>query len=342
MLKVSVIVPVYGVECYLDKCVSSIVGQTYKNLEIILVDDGSPDNCPKMCDEWAKKDRRIKVIHKENGGLSSARNAALDVCDGDYITFVDSDDFLDKNACFEMIKNIKDSDVLVGQMAYVTPIRTAYKQSFEKQVLTKSNKLIENYFAHKNKIGSMACAKLYKKEIFDGLRFLVGRIYEDASIMPKILERCEKIVVIPETLYYWRENIRGITHTKNLKYYSDMILLFREQIQFVLNRYDAVHANICKDLYNYLVNTFFEAEIEKNTQVKQLIQQELQEIVVDKTINNNFTEQEMQIIKDIIASTRRKDLLKEAQKKKAKRNKRKFFRGIIGILVRNKDFYSVT
>ena len=92
---VSVIVPVYKVEKYLDKCIESIVGQTYENLEIILVDDGSPDNCPTMCDEWAQKDSRIKVIHKENGGLSSARNAGLDACTGDYIGFVDSDDWIE-------------------------------------------------------------------------------------------------------------------------------------------------------------------------------------------------------------------------------------------------------
>lgn len=93
--KISVIVPVYKVENFLDRCVESIVGQTYENLEIILVDDGSPDNCPSMCDKWAEKDRRIKVIHKENGGVSSARNAALDIVSGDYIGFVDSDDWID-------------------------------------------------------------------------------------------------------------------------------------------------------------------------------------------------------------------------------------------------------
>lgn len=93
---ISVIVPVYNVEKYLDKCVDSIVNQTYKNLEIILVDDGSPDNCPKMCDNWAKKDKRIKVIHKENGGVSSARNVGIDNAKGEYIGFVDSDDWTEK------------------------------------------------------------------------------------------------------------------------------------------------------------------------------------------------------------------------------------------------------
>ena len=101
---ISVIVPVYKAEKYLDKCVQSIVNQTYKNLEIILVDDGSPDNCPQMCDEWAKKDSRIKVIHKENGGVSSARNAALDICLGEYAAFADSDDFIEENMLESMMK----------------------------------------------------------------------------------------------------------------------------------------------------------------------------------------------------------------------------------------------
>ena len=104
---ISVIVPIYKVEKYLDECIESIVNKTYRNLEIILVDDGSPDKCPEMCDQWAKKDERIRVIHKENGGLSSARNAGLDVATGDYVGFVDSDDFIERdmyekkiNICF--------------------------------------------------------------------------------------------------------------------------------------------------------------------------------------------------------------------------------------------------
>ena len=102
--KISVIVPVYNVEQYLDRCVNSIVQQTYQNLEIVLIDDGSPDQCPQMCDEWSKKDNRIKVVHKENGGLSSARNAGLDTASGEYIAFVDSDDYID-NQMLELMLN---------------------------------------------------------------------------------------------------------------------------------------------------------------------------------------------------------------------------------------------
>ena len=121
MDKISVIVPVYNVEKYLDKCVESIVNQTYKNLEIILVDDGSTDSCPEICDEWAKKDNRIKVIHKPNGGLSSARNAGMDSMTGSYIQFVDSDDYIKSNMIEVMYGNIikGDYDVCVCNYSFI-------------------------------------------------------------------------------------------------------------------------------------------------------------------------------------------------------------------------------
>ncbi|MBR1540013.1 MAG: glycosyltransferase [Clostridia bacterium] len=107
---ISIIVPVYKVEKYLDKCINSIVSQTYKNLEVILVDDGSPDSCGKMCDEWTQKDTRIKVIHKENGGLSDARNFGLDCAKGKYIQFVDSDDYIEKDMIEFLYKNLKENN----------------------------------------------------------------------------------------------------------------------------------------------------------------------------------------------------------------------------------------
>ena len=124
--KISIIVPVYKVEKYLDKCVRSIVEQTYKNLEIILVDDGSPDNCPAMCDEWARKDSRIAVIHKENGGVSSARNAGLAACTGDYVGFVDSDDWIDSGMCEEAMRIILATGVMQVEFA-ITDVNQRFK-----------------------------------------------------------------------------------------------------------------------------------------------------------------------------------------------------------------------
>lgn len=108
---ISVIVPIYNVESYLNRCVESIVNQTYQNLEIILVDDGSPDNCPQICDDWARKDSRIKVIHKENGGLSDARNAGMNIATGEYISFIDSDDYVALDFCETMLLVIKKRTV---------------------------------------------------------------------------------------------------------------------------------------------------------------------------------------------------------------------------------------
>lgn len=111
--KISIIVPIYKVEQFIDKCIDSIVNQSYNNLEIILIDDGSPDRCPEICDEWAKKDSRIKVIHKENGGAASARNAGLEIATGDYIGFVDSDDWIDKDMYEFLIKQLpEDADFI--------------------------------------------------------------------------------------------------------------------------------------------------------------------------------------------------------------------------------------
>ena len=107
---ISVIVPIYNVEKYLDRCVGSIINQTYKNLEIILVDDGSPDNCPQMCDDYAKKDSRIKVVHKENGGLSDARNAGMKVATGEYVSFIDSDDYISLDFYETLLETIVDND----------------------------------------------------------------------------------------------------------------------------------------------------------------------------------------------------------------------------------------
>ena len=340
---ITVVVPIYNVEEYLDKCISSIVNQTYKNLEIILVDDGSPDKCPEMCDEWAKKDNRIIVIHKENGGLSDARNCGLDISTGDYITFVDSDDFLDENACSNMLNNILryNADLLQAQVAYVTPIRTIYKTNPMFKVFDNKLEFIPDYMLNKNSIGAMACAKLYKKELFCDLRFLVGRIYEDAEIMHKILEKCNKVVIIPETVYFWRENIKGITHTKNFKYYSDMILLYKEQVEFFFQKDKELSKKIFSNFYHYLIRTYFEVLVQKNNQVIELVLDELKKIFNNKN-SLNLKIDEIILLEDILNNVHRKELLKKFRKKINIIRMKNFIKRIVSIFVKNKDFYSIS
>ena len=148
---VSIIVPVYKVEKYLDRCVESLVNQTYKNIEIILVDDGSPDNCPEMCDAWAQKDSRIVVIHKENGGVSSARNKGLESARGEWIWFVDSDDYVELFALEKLVPMTDNSDLII----FDTRIDELY---------VKDDRFFDNYY-FMYRFGFGPCNKLYKKSI---------------------------------------------------------------------------------------------------------------------------------------------------------------------------------
>lgn len=228
---ISVIVPIYNVEKYLDKCVDSIVNQTYKNLEIILVDDGSPDNCPAMCDEWAKKDSRIKVIHKTNGGLSDARNFGIDIASGNYLFFLDSDDFIDKDCIQKLFDSIwtDKSDISI-----TLPIR--YLPNQNTKIMYKSNpKGVFNKYVilecmFKYSLPWSACGKLFKIDLFKKKRFPVNRLCEDLFLIPSIIYDSNKISIIEENLYYYRYNTNSIMNIKPSE-------------KFINDRFDAISFN---------------------------------------------------------------------------------------------------
>ena len=205
---ISVIVPVYKAEKYLDKCVQSIVNQTYKNLEIILVDDGSPDNCPQICDEWAKKDGRIKVIHKENGGVSSARNTALDICLGEYAAFADSDDFIEENMLESMMKTAEKAkaEVVVCGFTFEENGQEISKIPFNNKVYTnKNNELLYAYIS--DEIRPEACAKLIKKSVIGKTRFDLSVKYgEDQLFNYEILKKCTCLAGVENGFYHYVQN----------------------------------------------------------------------------------------------------------------------------------------
>lgn len=236
---ISVIVPVYNVAEYLPECVDSIINQTYTNLEIILVDDGSTDDCPRICDAYASKDSRIRVIHKENGGLSDARNAGLDICTGELIGFVDSDDFIDKNMYFKLYNaSIKHtSDVSVCH--YINDENGKCDQSKFActMVLNSKYDMIHQVFSGGGGTLS-ACLKLYKHSIFDEVRFPKGRNYEDAYIILSVIENASRMVVIPDNLYFYRKRIGSITKTDiwNDKMW-DGIFVYKHVLEVLKNNY---------------------------------------------------------------------------------------------------------
>lgn len=217
---ITIIVPVYNVEKYLTKCVNSILEQTYKNLEIILVDDGSPDKCPQICDEYAKKDNRIKVIHKNNGGLSDARNKGLDMATGKYISFVDSDDYIDKKMIEKLYNNLlkNEADISICNIYKIYPNGTKIKKNLPQSEITVSDE--EKYIYTYNKYGMItvtAWSKLYKKEIFTNIRYPLGKIHEDEYIIFDILKKANKISYFDEALYYYLQRTESIIGTFSLK-----------------------------------------------------------------------------------------------------------------------------
>ena len=224
---ISVIIPVYNVEKYLDRCVESVVNQTYKNLEIFLVDDGSPDNCPQMCDDWTKKDARIKVIHKENGGLSSARNVALEILSGDYLTFIDSDDYVRQDMLEIMLDRIfKDN----SDMAICNYERFSDNPDDEQWDNTHplKNEVISREEAHKRICFGeywhyvLACCKLYKSELFEGFEFPEGRLHEDMFTSHLIIDKCNSVSCVEDALYYYYQNDESISNTFDIRSFDIM------------------------------------------------------------------------------------------------------------------------
>lgn len=223
--KLSVIVPIYKVEPFLKKCVESILSQDYDNLEVILVDDGSPDDCPKICDEYATMDCRVKVIHKSNGGLCSARNAGLDVANGDYVTFVDSDDYIEPYAYSSMMSYMADNqlDIIGGGYRYFRPWKTVNKMleapmdgSFK--ILRSEAALDELYFGSQMflPITIMVWNKIYRKSLFNNLRFPEGYIFEDTLITPMLLNQAKKIGVLNKLVYTYNIHL-GSNSTSGMK-----------------------------------------------------------------------------------------------------------------------------
>ncbi len=234
---ISVIVPIYKVEKYLDKCVNSIINQTYTDLEIILVDDGSPDNCSAMCDEYAKQDRRIKVIHKANGGLSDARNAGLDICKGEYIAFVDSDDWLEDNyikIMYDQIIEDKSDMVICGYQRVDEHNKVLNVDRIATNIVRYDNSNKFELLFHNNSIARIvAWNKLYARHIFDTLRYPIGRIYEDEFVIYDVINNCNKITLLPDVLYNYLVRNDSITGTKVV---TDKIIHGIDCVKYRLSR----------------------------------------------------------------------------------------------------------
>ena len=240
---ISVIVPVYKVEKYLDKCVSSIVNQTYRNLEIILVDDGSPDHCGAMCDAWAEKDERIKVIHKENGGLSDARNAGMDAASGEYIAFADSDDWIDSRFLSHLHRAIHETGAEIAACDIQTVYETdppATPSPEETPILVYTPEEAIGSILRGEGFRAVAWNKLYHRSCLEGERYPVGKHHEDEFLTYRILAKAKKLAYVDLPLYFYLQRSGSIMHTVTLKR-LDALDAYLERLAHLKERFPALY-----------------------------------------------------------------------------------------------------
>ncbi|MDT2769695.1 glycosyltransferase family 2 protein [Enterococcus pseudoavium] len=239
MVAISVIVPVYNVEDLLSKCVDSILIQSFKDFELLLINDGSKDKSGDICEEYAKKDSRISVYHKKNGGLSSARNYGIEHAHGNFITFIDSDDFIDKSMLKILYDNMIENDADLS----ITGVRDIYDGKISIDVgrekkLLNSEETLELMLMGK-KINVYAVSKLYKRSIFENIKYPVGKAYEDSYIIVDILRKCSTIFVdtIPQYNYYHRaDSITTLSYsTRDLDYIEAWTLNYDKIKEFFPN-----------------------------------------------------------------------------------------------------------
>mgnify|MGYP001852550308 CR=1 FL=1 len=252
---ITIIIPIYQVQKYIEKCLNSVLEQTYKNIEIILVDDGSTDKCPEICEEYARKDNRIKVIHKKNGGLSDARNAGMKIATGKYIGFVDSDDYIEKDM-YEILYNnlIKtNSDISICNLKNVKENETIEKLENNNENIIEYSKQEALKLLIENKIRSYAWNKLYKKEILDNIQFPVGRKMEDLAVMHKIFEKANKIVYTNKVEYYYLQREDSILGNIDLKLTKDLLYFVTERYKYMMKKYPELKDVLNTDRVKYIL-----------------------------------------------------------------------------------------
>lgn len=247
---ISVIIPIFKTEKYIYTCVNSVLQQHYGNFELILVNDGSPDNCPQICDNYAKNDDRIIVVHKENGGLSSARNSGLEIFTGEFVTFLDSDDFWHPNYLKVMVNMCLINKADISQCSFVRGTASIFPPlKFTNSVKVFNNKEVFT----KNSSNIILCAKMFKRQIFDEIRMPIGKINEDDFTTWKCYFASNKIAITDDPYYYYTFNEQSIMSAAKtnprldfMEAYDERISFFRDNDEKAMEDFSRIH--YCKAL----------------------------------------------------------------------------------------------
>lgn len=235
---ISVIIPIYNRQDYLEKCFESILNQTYENLEIILVDDGSSDGSLQICEKYANCDSRIKIVHKKNGGLSSARNAGLEIATGEWISFIDSDDSINLNF-YSLLKEVADkenSDIVQCEMESV-PSQKLTSSIYQYQLITFSGEqALEEFYGRKYTVFKSSCNKIFRKYLFENVQYPEGHIFEDRWVANELYYQSKRVTYIDIPLYYYTVNENGIMHQNASKKNYDTCLLYLNHYEYFINK----------------------------------------------------------------------------------------------------------
>ena len=271
--EISIIVPVYKVEKYLNECIDSILAQTFTDFELILVDDGSPDNCPALCDAAAEKDSRVRVIHQQNKGLSGARNAGIDIARGNWLGFVDSDDMIDPTFCEKMLHAAVQAG---AEMAVCNILRMKENKALDsyQEHCLKDEVLSREEIVHRIQLlpFRMVMTRLCRREVFEGVRFPEGKNYEDAFTTPDVLEHVTKVACVAEPLYQYRLRpgsiMRAAVTLKNMEEIHANYVLFQYTMKY--QKYDeaCLQYTVTKRIFRKLKRKLSQEE-RKSEQVQQ-------------------------------------------------------------------------
>lgn len=287
MKKISVIVPIYNVCEYLDRVISSLINSTYKELEIILIDDGSTDNSGEICDKFKRIDKRIKVIHKINEGVSVARNVGLKEATGDYVGFVDSDDLVSKDMFKILYENIINTNSDISVCGFVT-----FKEGFPEYTISNNIQEFDKISSLKElisdgKITNFLWNKLFKKELFNDIEFPKGKIYEDMYILPKVFEKVRKVCYTESKLYGYFQRQNSYVNTYN-EVKNNNYLEFSKEIYNYLSKYFDLEDELIRYRCFYIYSAFLQTakskciNIIKNKDMKDLHKEFRKHFIIDK------------------------------------------------------------
>lgn len=284
--KISVVVPIYNVEAFLPRCIDSILNQTYKNLEVILVDDESPDRCGEICEEYRKKDNRIIVIHQKNKGLSGARNAGIDIATGEYIGFVDSDDYIEPDMYEKLYKQNEENGSQIAICGRYYEFENGeklirYKEEAKTSVMSNIDAIKRmNSF---NSFDMAAWDKLYKLDIFDNIRYPQGKLSEDYFVIYKLFEKAEKISFNPQPLYHYMQRQNSISRNKKINF--DFIEASKSQMDYLEPKYPelenvlhSAYASANMTVYNFHIKNKVKCQKEKKKELQMAVREQLRYI----------------------------------------------------------------